>query len=62
MSIADPAAVRDHLLTAAAAGHPLTYAELLERLGHAFSRPKMRALCKTLAAIDEASEAPASPS
>ena len=61
MSIADPAAVREHLLIAAAAGHPLTYSELLERLGHAFTRPKMRALCKTLAAVDEAAEAAGEP-
>ena len=52
MSLADPAEVRAHLVGAAAAGHPLTYSELLERLGHNFSRPKMRALCKTLAAVD----------
>ncbi|GAA4000895.1 ribose-phosphate pyrophosphokinase [Sphingomonas humi] len=61
MSIADPAAVREHLLAAAAAGHPLTYSELLGRLGHAFTRPKMRALCVTLAAIDEAAEAAGEP-
>ena len=61
MSIADPAAVREHLLIAAAAGHPLTYSELLERLGHAFTRPKMRALCKTLAAVDEAAQADGEP-
>lgn len=61
MSIADPVAVRTHLLTAAAAGHPLTYSELLERLGYPFSRPKMRALCKTLAAIDRAAEADGEP-
>jgi hypothetical protein len=34
------------------AGHSLTYSELLAMLGHGFSRPKMRALCKTLAAVD----------
>ncbi len=61
MSIADPATVREHLRVAAAAGHPLTYSELLERLGHAFTRPKMRALCKTLSAIDEAAEADGEP-
>lgn len=61
MSIADPAAVREHLLTAAAAGHALTYSDLLGRLGHAFTRPKMRALCKTLSAIDEAAEADGEP-
>ena len=30
------------------AGVALTYAELLERLGYSFSRPKMRALCAIL--------------
>ena len=44
--------VRAHLIGAARAGHALTYAELLERLGHSFSRPKMRALCVTLAVVD----------
>jgi len=61
LSIADPVEVRAHLLAAAAAGHPLTYSELLERLGHRFTRPKMRALCKTLAAVDEAAEADGEP-
>lgn len=61
MSLSDPAAVREHLLIAAAAGHPLTYSELLERLGHAFSRPKMRAVCKTLAAVDDQAEAAGEP-
>ena len=28
--------------------------QLLNRLGHDFSRPKMRALCKVLGAVDEA--------
>jgi hypothetical protein len=54
--IADPAEVRAHLVAAAKAGHALTYAELLERLGYAFSRPKMRALCRTLSAVDEEAE------
>lgn len=61
MSIADPEAVREQLLIAAGASHPLTYSELLERLGHAFTRPKMRALCKTLTAIDEAAQAGGEP-
>ncbi|MDQ3078549.1 MAG: ribose-phosphate pyrophosphokinase [Pseudomonadota bacterium] len=50
--IADPVAVRAHLVAAAMSAHPLTYSELLAMLGHGFSRPKMRALCKTLAAVD----------
>ena len=53
MSISDPVEVRAHLIAAAAAGHALTYSELLAHLGHDFSRPKMRALCKTLGAVDE---------
>ena len=61
MSLADPQAVRAYLIAAAAGGTALTYSELLERLGHAFTRPKMRALCKTLAAVDEAAEANGEP-
>lgn len=53
MSLADPLEVRAHLIGAARAGTALTYAELLERLGYAFSRPKMRALCKVLATVDD---------
>ena len=57
MRLADPAEVRAHLVAAASAGHALTYSELLERLGFAFSRPKMRALCAVLGAVDEEAEA-----
>ncbi|MGI8706326.1 MAG: ribose-phosphate pyrophosphokinase [Sphingomicrobium sp.] len=42
-----------HLIAAAAAGEPITYSELLNALGHQFTRPKMRALCKVLAMVDE---------
>ena len=52
--LADPDEVRAHLLTAAAAGESITYSELLNRLGHEFTRPKMRALCKVLGAVDRA--------
>lgn len=52
-ALAEPAEVRAHLVAAAAAGTALTYAEVLERLGYAFSRPKMRALCAILGTIDE---------
>jgi hypothetical protein len=55
-ALADPQEVRQHLVGAAAAGHALTYSELLERLGYGFSRPKMRALCALLCAVDEESE------
>lgn len=61
MSIHDPAEVRAHLLAAAAAGHALTYSELLEHLGYGFSRPKMRQLCKTLGAVDDEADARGEP-
>jgi hypothetical protein len=48
-------------VAAAQAGVALTYSELLERLGYAFSRPKMRALCAVLSAIDEDAEARGEP-
>ena len=53
--------VRAHLIAAAAAGHALTYSELLEHLGYGFSRPKMRALCKTLGVVDRDAEARGEP-
>lgn len=56
MSISDPAEVRAHLVAAARAGHALTYSEILEHLGYGFSRPKMRALCRTLGAVDAEAE------
>jgi hypothetical protein len=51
-ALADPDEVRAHLIGAAAAGTPLTYSELLERLGHPFSRPRMRQLCVLLGEVD----------
>jgi len=59
--LADPAEVRAHLVAAAAAGQSITYADLLGALGHRFSRPKMRALCKVLAAVDECAAARGEP-
>jgi len=41
------------LITAARARSALTYAELLGMLGYGFSRPKMRALCRVLDAVDD---------
>jgi hypothetical protein len=52
--LADPEDVRAHLLAAALAGESITYSELLNQLGHKFTRPKMRALCKVLGAVDGA--------
>ena len=51
--LADPAEVRRLLVASAAAGQPMTYSELLNALGHAFTRPKMRALCKVLELVDD---------
>ena len=53
-ALAEPEEVRLHLVAAAKAGTPLSYGALLEQLGYAFSRPKMRALCAILGAVDEA--------
>jgi hypothetical protein len=61
VALAEPEEVRAYLVAAAQAGVALTYAELLERLGYAFSRPKMRQLCAILGAVDEAAEASGEP-
>lgn len=50
--IADAVLVRSHLIDGARQGMALSYSELLNLLGHRFTRPKMRALCKTLDRID----------
>ncbi len=50
----DSADVGQILYAAARAGCALTYAEVLNALGHAFSRPKMRALCVALDDLDAA--------
>lgn len=50
----DPTDVTAILHGAARARTPLTYAEVLNALGMAFSRPKMRALCVVLDDVDAA--------
>ena len=52
--IADTARVRALLIAAARDERAVSYSEMLGLLGHRFTQPKMRALCKTLDAIDEA--------
>ena len=59
--LADPEEVRAHLVAAAKAGVALTYSELLEHLGYAFSRPKMRQLCALLGDVDRAAAARGEP-
>jgi hypothetical protein len=60
-ALAEPEEVRAHLVAAARVGVALTYSELLERLGYAFSRPKMRALCAILGTVDREGEARGEP-
>jgi hypothetical protein len=59
--LADPAEVRAILVAAARAGQPISYAEVIELLGHHFSRPKMRQLCKVLTHVDEEAAARGEP-
>ncbi|MCZ8368553.1 MAG: ribose-phosphate pyrophosphokinase [Porphyrobacter sp.] len=49
----DPVEVRALLIEAARARETFTYGALLNILGHAFTRPLMRQLCKVLDRIDE---------
>ena len=52
----------ESLLQAAAAQRDtFSYSELLQRLGMGFSRPKMRALCAVLDAIDDRAQAAGQP-
>ena len=59
--LADPGEVRAILVASAKAGESISYAEVLELLGHHFTRPKMRALCKVLAFVDDEAEAQGEP-
>ena len=54
--LADPVEVRAILIASAQGGQAITYSEVLGLLGHAFTRPKMRALCKVLSFIDDEAE------
>jgi hypothetical protein len=54
--LADPDEVHAILIAAARAAGAITYSEVLGLLGHDFSRPKMRALCKVLSFVDDNSE------
>ena len=54
--LADPEEARAILVACARAGESITYSEMLALLGHGFSRPKMRALCKVLGVVDDEAE------
>jgi hypothetical protein len=60
-AISDVVTVRPLLIAAARAGEAISYSGLLADLGHRFTRPKMRAVCKTLDAIDLAGRADGEP-
>ena len=60
-AIADADRVRALLIAAASAGEAVSYSQLLGELGHRFTRPKMRALCKTLDVIDQRAVAAGEP-
>jgi hypothetical protein len=51
--LADPVEVRAILVASAKAGEAISYSEVLASLGHDFTRPKMRALCKVLGVVDD---------
>ncbi|MEL6530998.1 MAG: ribose-phosphate pyrophosphokinase [Pseudomonadota bacterium] len=57
----DKGEVREILVGAARAGNALTYSQMLGLLGHHFTRPLMRQLCKVLDAIDEDGRAAGEP-
>lgn len=54
--LADPAEVHAILVASARAGQAISYSEILGLLGHAFTRPKMRALCTVLSFVDDGAE------
>jgi hypothetical protein len=57
----DPAEIRTLLIEAARQRSIFTYSALLGVLGHAFTRPLMRQLCKVLDAIDQDGRAAGEP-
>ena len=60
-AIGNVARVRALLIAAARRGQAVSYSDLLDQLGHRFTRPKMRALCRTLDAVDAAGAAAGEP-
>jgi hypothetical protein len=59
--LADPQEVRAILVASAQAGEPISYSEVLGLLGHRFTRPKMRALCKVLSYVDDEAQSHGEP-
>ena len=52
-ALGDAPRIRAILTQAAREGRSMSYSELLGELGFRFTRPKMRAICRTLARVDE---------
>ena len=57
----DPVEIEAMLRASAGVGEAMTYADVLNALGHAFTRPKMRALCKALDVVDDRARARGEP-
>ena len=57
----DVSRIKDILETAAREGRAVSYSELLLMLGFRFTRPKMRAVCKTLDEVDRLSATEGAP-
>ena len=60
-ALGDAPRIRAILIEAARAGRSVSYSELLGDLGFRFTRPKMRAVCKTLEEVDRLSAAGGEP-
>lgn len=60
-ALADVPRIRAILVDAARDGRSVSYSEMLGLLGFRFTRPKMRALCKTLEVVDREATAEGEP-
>jgi len=59
--LADPTEVRAILVASAQAGQAISYSDVLGLLGHHFTRPKMRQLCREWSFVDDEAEAQGEP-
>lgn len=60
-ALGDAPRIREILIAAAREGRSVSYSELLGDLGFRFTRPKMRAVCRTLEEVDRLSAAGGEP-
>lgn len=61
LPLSDAEAIRRILIAAAQRRQALSYADLLFEMGHDFTRPKMRSICKTLGVVDATAAANGEP-